>query len=164
MRVLPHFYFKSVTDITVSFLKEQSVRGVAVDIDNTLTEDNSFHIDEGTKKWVDTLKNSDIRICVVSNNHPDRVIPFVDQFEVPYIYEAKKPTRKSIVRLQEILQTDAEHIAMIGDQIFTDMLFAYRCHFTSILVDAVGEDNHRGAKLKRFFEKPLKSILRRRKI
>jgi HAD superfamily phosphatase (TIGR01668 family) len=163
-KLLPDIYVNSITDIPVTLFIEKGIRGIAVDIDNTLTTDGSQYLDPDIVNWVRTVREIGIPICIVSNNHEKRVKPFAEQLEVAYLCEAGKPKRTSKALLLNILGCNNHETVMIGDQIFTDMIFAHRCNFLSILVEPIGEDKHRGAAIKRFFERPLKYLLRKRSV
>jgi len=163
MKILPDYYFPTITDIPLSLFHDKGIKGIAIDIDNTLTADGSLLLSERVVFWLDEVRKQNISICIVSNNHKGRIEPFADIASLDYICEADKPSRKNKDMVLERLGRRADEVVMIGDQIFTDMLFAHRCGFFSILVDPIAEDKHRGASIKRFFERPLKHILRGKK-
>lgn len=163
MRIQPSYYCPLVENIEVSFLKDKGIKGIAIDIDNTLTGDGSHNLKEGVANWIKAVKDEGIVFCIVSNNHLPRIKPYADRIEVEYICEADKPSARCKKELLEILGCNDSEVVMIGDQFFTDMLFASRCHFKSILVDPISEDKHKGAKIKRFFEKPLRNIAKKRR-
>lgn len=163
MRLMPRHWFKSVTDIPISFFAENGIKGVAVDIDNTLTGDNSMYISEKIREWIGDIKKAGIRVVIVSNNREPRVRPFAEDIGLEYLCEIGKPSRRRIKDVMELLAVNRGEAAMIGDQIFTDILFANRCSIASVLVEPLGPDDHRGAALKRFFEHPLKRIIKIRR-
>ncbi|MCL1830362.1 MAG: YqeG family HAD IIIA-type phosphatase, partial [Oscillospiraceae bacterium] len=162
MRIFPHYYFTTVAEIPISLFREKGIKGIAIDIDNTLTADGEFGIEPTTLDWLNAIKQSGITLAIISNNHPERVEPFANMIDLPFICNSSKPSARNKDRLLALLNTKSDTTAMIGDQLFTDMLFAYRCRFLSILVEPIGEDKHRGATIKRFFEKPVTAIMKRR--
>jgi len=164
MKILPDIYVSRITDIAIDVLTGKGIKGIAIDIDNTLTADGSFYIDEAISIWLNSVKNTGISFCIVSNNHPPRVEPFATQIGMQYICEARKPRKDCKEQLLEMLNFKPDEVVMIGDQIFTDVYFAKKCGFYSILLDPIAEDKHRGAAIKRFFERPLKYFLRKRRL
>lgn len=162
MKLLPHIYFNSIGDIPISLLHDKGIKGIAVDIDNTLTGDGSFFLSKEVEDWIQQIKDAGISMCIVSNNHEQRVAPFAQRVSMAYIYDCHKPSNECKEKLLHILNCTQNEVAMIGDQIFTDMIFAHRSGFLSILVEPISIDKHRGAAIKRFFERPLKYIIRRR--
>ena len=55
MILYPKFYCKDVTKITIDILRENNIKGLILDVDNTLIDYNR-NMDEKVKIWVDDLK------------------------------------------------------------------------------------------------------------
>lgn len=161
--LFPDFTFPSVVDIPVSFFADNGIKGAAVDIDNTLTGENSNYISEEVRSWVKEIKASGVNLVIVSNNHEPRVKPFADDIGLAFICETGKPSPRRIAEILRMLDTEKEETVMVGDQIFTDVLFAGRCGIKSVLVEPMGPDDHSGAAIKRFFEHPIKWAVRLRR-
>ena len=70
--------FKRVTDITPEILKKLSIKGLILDLDNTLTTHDNPVPANGVMEWLDKMKKNGIKLMIVSNNHPPRVKPFAD--------------------------------------------------------------------------------------
>ena len=64
---------------------------------------------------------------------------------------------------QETLGATAKEIAVIGDQLFTDIAFGNRFGCTTILVERMGRDVPLFVKAKRVLEAPLMPYIRKRK-
>jgi HAD superfamily phosphatase (TIGR01668 family) len=73
-------------------------------------------------------------MCLVSNNLSTRVSRFSRALDIPAIAKAAKPRRRSFRQAMEIMGTTAEHTAVIGDQLFTDVLGGNRLHLFTVLV------------------------------
>ena len=73
--------------------------------------------------------------------------------EVPYIFFAKKPFKSGFMRAKKILKLESENIAVVGDQIFTDVIGANRCGMFSILVKPIEEKDYLLTRIKRPLEK-----------
>ena len=73
--------------------------------------------------------------------------------EVPYIFFGKKPLKCGFLRAKEILKLNNENLAVVGDQIFTDVIGANRCNMFSILVKPIEEKDYLITKIKRPLEK-----------
>ncbi len=67
---------RSVCDITPELLGKLGVRGLLLDIDNTLTTHDNPTPAPGVEGWVAGMQAAGISLCLVSNNHPPRVEPF----------------------------------------------------------------------------------------
>ena len=57
MKIYPKLYCKKVTDITPKFLKENNIKGLILDVDNTLL-DFDLNIIDGLKQWHENMKEN----------------------------------------------------------------------------------------------------------
>ena len=85
------FAFKSVLEITPDFLHKQNIRGLLLDLDNTLTTHDNPQPADGVLDWIAEIKGRGVKMVIVSNNHPPRVKPFADMLGLDFICEGKKP-------------------------------------------------------------------------
>lgn len=118
----PNIYLNNVKDIKMELLKENNIKGLLLDVDNTLI-DFDLKILEGAKEWCDSLRKEGIKLCILSNtNKIEKVKRVAKELELPYINFAKKPFKKGFKRAIDLLRLDAENVAAVGDQIMTDVL------------------------------------------
>ena len=104
--------------------------------------------------WAKNLKKSGIKMCILSNsNKINKVEAVAKILEVPYIFFAKKPFKSGFMRAKKILKLESENIAVVGDQIFTDVIGANRCGMFSILVKPIEEKDYLLTRIKRPLEK-----------
>ena len=150
------FAFRSVKEITVSFLQKHNIRGLLLDLDNTLTTHDNPVPAEGIKEWVDDMKSGSIGMVIVSNNHPPRVQPFADRLGIEYICEGKKPLPSGFNRAQKLMKIPFSQLAVVGDQIFTDMLGANLKRIRGIFVYPIQleDKDKKFLRFKRVIEKP----------
>lgn len=154
-KFLPDAVFARVTAIRPGYLRQQGIRGLVVDIDNTLTEHDSIHLPDDVATWAITMRAAGVRIVLISNNHAPRVSPFADKLGVEWVCDAHKPLKSGMRRAQEALGCEKEVMAMVGDQLFTDVLAARRYGIRALLVEPVAPDFVPFIKLKRRLEAPL---------
>lgn len=149
----PKEYLNSVKDISIELLNKNNIKGLILDVDNTLiTLDKKMPA--GVSEWAKELKNNGIKICILSNsNHIEKVEAVAKIIEVPYIFFGKKPLKSGFLRAKAILKLESENIAVVGDQIFTDIIGANRCGMFSILVKPIEEKDYLITKIKRPIEK-----------
>ena len=139
--------------ITMDILQENNIKGLILDVDNTLI-DIDRNMDPKVKDWVDELKKNGIKMCIVSNtNKVDKVKKVSETLDLPYFYFAKKPFKGGFKKAKELLQLEYENIAAVGDQIMTDVVGANRCKIFSILVEPISEKDIFITKVKRPIEK-----------
>lgn len=122
MILYPNIYLKNVKEITIELLNKNNIKGILLDVDNTLIDFN-LRILEGSKEWANKLKENNIKLCILSNtNKIEKVKKVAKELDIPYINFAKKPLKKGFKRAVELLDVKPENIAVAGDQIMTDVL------------------------------------------
>ena len=152
----PKSYFNKIVDIDVNFFIEKNIKAVLLDIDNTIL-DKRHNMVQGLEEWVKTLKENNIKICILSNtNKKKKAQNLSDKLEVPFIYFAKKPLKLGFKKVQDILKEKPENIAVVGDQIFTDVVGGNRCKMFTILVEPIAEKDIWITMLKRPIENKIK--------
>lgn len=153
MLYYPKYYFKNVTKIDINFLKKNNIRGLILDVDNTLI-DYDHNLIEGLENWYEKIKSNNINACIVSNsNKKEKVAKVANILEIPYISFGTKPLKRGLKKAAKILNLKANEIAVIGDQIFTDVIGANRCKMMSILVEPISEKDIFVTVIKRPIEK-----------
>jgi hypothetical protein len=150
----PKFYLNSVKDIDVEFVKKNNIKGLLLDVDNTLIDIDRNLLD-GTVEWCQTLKQNGIKICILSNtSKKEKAENVANALNIPYINFAKKPFRKGFYRGQKKLEIkNNNEIAVVGDQIFTDVIGANKVNMISILVKPVCEKDLWYTRIKRPLER-----------
>lgn len=138
MRLLrPDLYFQSIRDVQLDLLAEREIKGLIIDIDNTLVGwDVELPTDE-IVQWLRETTDQGFNICLVSNNHRKRVQRFAENLNLPYIYDARKPMAKNLKKAMDKLKTTKEETCIIGDQIFTDVLGGNLLGITTVLLKPI---------------------------
>lgn len=153
MILYPKLYLKSVTAITMDILQEHNIKGLILDVDNTLIDINK-NMDPEVEEWVDCLKKQDIKFCIVSNtNKYEKVKSVANKLNIPFFYFAKKPFKKGFMQAKKEMGLNEKNIAAVGDQIMTDVIGANRCKMYSILVEPISKEDIFITKVKRPIEK-----------
>ena len=161
--LLPTVIVDSLTEVTPELLKKMDVKLLMLDFDNTIVPYTTSVPTQEMAAWLRMMKDSSIRLCVVSNSKKDRVKIFCDQWDIPCITHSKKPFPKGIRQCLIQFNIAPEKCALAGDQIFTDTLGANGCGVQSILVKAI--DNHNfWLKARHVLEKPFIFAARKRRI
>ena len=162
MLVYPKFYCDNVRAVTLEFLKKYNIKGIILEVDNTLI-DYYRNFEDGTIEWVNNLKEAGIKFYIVSNsNKLEKVESVAKSLEVPFIHFAKKPFKTGFLKAKEKMGLNAENIAAIGDQIMTDVIGANRCKMFSILVKPIAEKDIFITRVKRPIEnKIIKNYLKK---
>ncbi len=137
---LPRVVADKITDLTPECLRSWGIQLLMMDFDNTIVPYTTDVPTEEVLRWLEQMKASDIRLCVVSNSKRDRVKIFCKKYGIDCITHAKKPFSKGIRECLARYDLPASACALVGDQIYTDTLGANSCGVRSILIKAI--DNH----------------------
>ena len=156
-RFFPNYYTDKVSDLEIAFFTERKIKGIIIDIDNTLI-DYYENITEDTLKWIEEIKKSGIKILLLSNNNKDRVDRIGGRLGVDGIYYASKPRRKGFVSAMKKMELGNHEICVIGDQLFTDVYGGNRLNIFTILVKQVHERDIWITKFKRPLEKRIMTL------
>lgn len=146
--------FRHTTDITPEFLKKNNIRGLILDLDNTLTTHDNPQPGEGVLEWLQLMKESGIKLMIVSNNHGPRVKPFADMLGLDFVSEGKKPLTKGFTEAVKLMGLSKKEVASVGDQIFTDVLGANLFGIKMLYVVPIEHEKTTFFKVKRKLEKP----------
>ncbi|WP_425448625.1 YqeG family HAD IIIA-type phosphatase [Dethiothermospora halolimnae] len=132
--LIPDLYVDSIFQIDFDNLKEKGIKSLIIDIDNTLVAWDKESAPDSVIKWFDKIKKMGFNICLVSNNTEDRVVKFNENLSLYAVHRATKPRKKPFLDALSYLKTTVKETAMIGDQIFTDVLGGNRVGLYTILV------------------------------
>ena len=136
----PNYYIHSYRALTASYLKEHGITMLLCDIDRDV------------HTFVESMKNAGIRIVFISNNVEERVQRFVSELDVAGYSFAMKPLPKTYRRIVKDFALSKQEVAVLGDQLLTDMLGANLMGFYTILSAPVVERDLSFTKFNRFFE------------
>lgn len=137
----PDLHVESVFELNLEKLKKNNIKGLIIDIDNTLVSWDIKYATEKIKTWLLSLKKEGFKVCLVSNNTRDRVVIFNEELKLPAIHRALKPRIGAFKKAMKIIGTTVENTAVIGDQIFTDVLGGNRMGlFTVLVVPILGKE------------------------
>ncbi len=145
---------KTVDCISTELLEHYNIKGLILDLDNTLTTHDNPIPAERVETWLEDMRKNNIKMMIVSNNTYERVKPFADNLKLDFVCDGKKPLSKGFNEAQQKMGIPFENIAAVGDQIFTDILGANLKGIKSIFVFPIQYETTIFFKFKRFMEKP----------
>lgn len=159
---IPDYMFDTVYDIPLELFEQNDIKYIFFDIDNTLVP---YECDVPTKEnleFFNKLTEMGIQILFISNNHADRVEKYVGELGYKYVANAGKPGIKKYKALAQSIGARMHECAVVGDQIFTDVVAASRMGIKSFLVKPIKDKTTLFFKTKRFLEKPfIKAYIKR---
>lgn len=156
MILYPDLYVNNVKEIEYEMLNKNNIKGLILDVDNTLL-DYYKNMPEGIEEWCKKMKEKGIKFCIASNsNNKNKVNSVSEKLGIPYVFFAKKPLKGGLNKAAKLMKLKNEEVAVVGDQIFTDVLGANRCKMFSILVDPINEKDMLVTIIKRPIENLIK--------
>ena len=150
----PKKIFKNLLQIDINFLRQNNIKAIFLDIDNTIM-DYDGNIIEGLENWVENLKDYGIKFCIVSNTSKKEKAERVSNLlKIPFINLSTKPLRRGLKKAKKIIKIyDDSVIAVVGDQVMTDVWGANRCKMFSILVEPIKDKDILVTRFNRIFER-----------
>ncbi|MBQ7341056.1 MAG: YqeG family HAD IIIA-type phosphatase [Oscillospiraceae bacterium] len=135
--LLPTMRTRELTDLTPEFLYKKDIRLLMMDFDNTIVPYTTNTPTRKMLQWLEMISEYDIQLCVVSNSKKDRVEKFCEEYGIDCITHAGKPGTKGIKACLYQYGVQEDYAALVGDQIYTDVLGANRAGVRSILVKSI---------------------------
>ncbi len=161
-KFLPDYYYRELAQITPEQLTALGVRGLVMDIDNTIVTYDDPEPTPAAQAWFDAVRAADISVSFVANNEWERVRLFNRSLGFPAYAKSGKPFIRYIRRAMEDMGTDAAHTALIGDQVFTDVWAGKRAGLTVFLVDPIKDKVSPFFRFKRTLERPVLRAYRKK--
>lgn len=149
----PDWMVPSIYQVDLDALRSRGVRGLIVDLDNTLAPRDQALPDESLLHWIDRAKQRGFRLCILSNNLETRVQSFARACGIPAVHAATKPRRRAFARALAVVGLRPSEVAVIGDQLFTDVLGGNRLGMMTVLVVPLGGPEFVGTRLVRLLER-----------
>ncbi|WP_404404016.1 YqeG family HAD IIIA-type phosphatase [Jeotgalibacillus malaysiensis] len=159
---LPNEYVDSVFEITPAKLKEQGIKAIITDLDNTLVEWDRKNATPKLIKWLEGMQKEGILVTIVSNNNQLRVGAFSDPIGVPFIYHARKPMGRAFRQAIRDMNVKKDETVVIGDQLMTDVLGGNLNKLYTILVVPVAKTDGFFTKFNRIIERRLLNFFKRK--
>ncbi len=152
-RFYPKKFVKDVRSIDYDTLLKKGYNVLLFDLDNTIAP---FDIPEPTDvdiEFFKSLVNKGFKICLVSNNKPDRVHKFNEKLALAVVPKAGKPKSSGILKAIKLIDGNIDNTVLVGDQLFTDVWVGNRLGLFTILVEPIANRDEFTVKLKRGIEK-----------
>lgn len=162
--LFPNQHLNSIFELDPQELHSLGVKGVIADMDNTLVPWNDRSVPPRLARWLAGLKEEGFRLCIVSNNTAEKGAELARELDIPAFWYAIKPRRRAFRKALREMELPAEEVAVIGDQIFTDVLGGNRMGLYTILVTPISDKEFIWTKMMRQFERVVLNYLKRKNL
>ncbi|MDR7556499.1 MAG: YqeG family HAD IIIA-type phosphatase [Armatimonadota bacterium] len=130
----PRHRVSGVAALSPALLRAWGIDAVMLDLDNTLVPWGADAPPPDVVAWLATLRQAGIAACLVSNSLSGRVRRAARLLGLPVAAGRFKPSAAKLRRALAIMGTAPARTAMVGDQLFTDVLAGNRLGVPTILV------------------------------
>lgn len=152
---IPEYFFETFDKASAEFLLSINVKGIVLDIDNTLEPYEHEKPGEHVIQWLNSLHKHGIKTSIVSNNNENRVNKFNEEFNMPAYSHGGKPLKKNVINAISDMGIKIDEAILMGDQIFTDVWAAHNAGIPAILVSPINDKKDFLTRFKRLLERPI---------
>jgi HAD superfamily phosphatase (TIGR01668 family) len=149
----PDRFAPRLHDVSLAELEARGIRGLIVDLDNTLLGFRETELGAEHLAWVAEAHDRGMRIVMLSNNFTERVTGIAAKLGVGCIPNALKPLPFGFVRAVRYLGLPRRAVAVVGDQLFTDVLGGKICGLYTILTEPIEAKDFAITRMFRYFER-----------
>lgn len=149
----PDLYVETLRDIPLDQLYGRGIRGFVLDLDNTITQWNNKEVTPEVIAWFKQAAEAGYKLCIASNNNENRVAQVGKVLGVPCLSKAGKPRRRAFRQALALLNLQEDQLAVVGDQIFTDVMGGNRAGLYTVLVVPLSKTEFVGTRIMRRFER-----------
>jgi HAD superfamily phosphatase (TIGR01668 family) len=156
----PNVKLDKITDITFSVLQKYNINSLILDVDNTLSTHHGQVLTDGLEDWLDLMRQNGIKMTVLSNSKAPRLEPFAKKIGLDYISLGLKPLPFGFWRALKRLGSKRKNTAIVGDQIFTDIVGGNCVGLKTVLLTPIQLETSLRFRIKRKIESYVIKLLK----
>jgi HAD superfamily phosphatase (TIGR01668 family) len=130
----PNLRIESVLELTSDRLRRMGLAALLLDVDGTLKNYRAQTLRPEVMEWLRELDAARIGVCLLSNGRSRRIGRLAERLALPFVSQACKPLPFGCRRAMRMLDFRSGHTAVVGDQLFADVMAARLAGLMSILV------------------------------
>lgn len=157
MFLQPDVVLNRITDITVQMLKSKNIGALIIDVDNTLSTHKGQYFVDGIQSWISTMRQNNIKLIILSNAKTKRLNAFANRIGIEGMGVAAKPLPFGYIKAAKKMKSKLKNTAIVGDQLFTDVLGGKLAGVKTILVTPILLEDGFSFKVRRKLENKIKS-------
>jgi HAD superfamily phosphatase (TIGR01668 family) len=140
----PFRIVRNVSSISLAELSAEGIRGIVIDLDNTLIGWKLLEPAPEVAAWVREALDRGFAIAIVSNNVRAWVKSVATLLGIiTFVHTALKPLPFGVIRAVRQLRVRRKETVVIGDQLFADVLAAKLLGIRAILTEPIVPHEHR---------------------
>ncbi len=156
----PNVKLDKITDITISVLQKYNINSLILDVDNTLSTHHGQVLTDGLEDWLALMHENGIKMTVLSNSKSKRLEPFAKKIGLDYIGLGLKPLPFGFWRTLKRLGSKRKNTAIVGDQIFTDIVGGNLVGLKTVLLTPIKLETSLRFRIKRKIESYVIKLLK----
>ena len=150
----PNRFAARLHDVSLTELADAGIRGLIIDLDNTLLGFRETELAAEHLAWIAEAHDRGFAMCMVSNNFSERARTIAGQLKIGCVPNALKPLPFGFMRALKYLGLPRSQVAVVGDQLFTDVLGAKLCGgLYTILTEPIEKHDFAITRMFRFLER-----------
>lgn len=130
----PHLQVESVLELGAERLRALGYDALLLDVDCTLKSYRSRAVSAEVAAWLEELRSAGIGLCLVSNGRGKRIGELAAALRLPFVAKALKPFPYGCRAAVASMGFDPKRTALVGDQLFADVMAARLAGLGAILV------------------------------
>lgn len=138
---MPDMYQKSIYHINYEKLLDDGIKCLLLDLDNTCVPYKDTEPNKKLIELFEMLKDMDFKLIIFSNAPKKRIAPFKKVLDVDCLASARKPFKKNFLKVIKLFNYDLSEVAIIGDQLYKDILGGNLVGIKTILVNPMSKDD-----------------------
>ena len=160
MLLKPKIKIDRVTDVSLSLLQKYGIGTLILDVDNTLSTHHGQTLTDGLEEWLALMKDNGIKLVILSNSKEARVKPFAGKIGLPFVSMGLKPLPFRFSTVLKMVGSTRKETAIVGDQIFTDVLGGNLARVKTILLTPILLETSTSFRFKRAVERVVYKLYR----
>ena len=138
---IPDIYQKSIYHIDYDKLLDSGIKCILFDLDNTCAPYKDREANKRLIELFEMLKDKGFKLIIFSNAPKKRIAPFKKALNVDCLASARKPSKKNFVKILKLFNYNLSEVAIVGDQLYKDILGGNRMGIKTILVNPMSMDD-----------------------
>lgn len=137
----PSYIHLAVEAIDLDHWWEEGLRGLILDVDDTLTHKNSAVVAPDVVQWLQLAQKKGFKCYIVSNNRsPEHIENLSKILGLPALAQARKPRSSGFLWALRQMQLPPEQVVVIGDRVLTDIVGGASLGMKTCLVAPVTQE------------------------